>query len=128
MANKSIKMTQVRRIIQLKAEGLSKLKISQSLHIHRATLDNYLSKLFASGKSFSELLEYSDEQLMTLVYSEGATPKADERIDDLKKHLDYFQHELTRTGVTRRFFGKSTIRLILKDTIIPSFVSILPGT
>ena len=78
MANKSISMTQVRRIIQLKAEGLSKLKISQSLHIHRATLDNYLSKLAASGKSFPELLEYSDEQLQTLVYSEAATPKADE--------------------------------------------------
>ena len=102
MANKSITMTQIRRIIQLKAEGLSKLRISQSLNIHRATLDNYLSRLTASGKSFSELIDYSDDQLQTLVYSEVATPKADERINDLKKHLDYFQHELTRTGVTRR--------------------------
>ena len=101
MANKSINMTQVRRIIQLRAEGLSKLKIAESLHIHRATLDGYLSKLVASGKSFSELSEYSEEQLQTLVYSEGATTKADEHIDDLKKHLDYFRHELTRTGVTR---------------------------
>ena len=101
MANKLITMTQVRRIIQLKAEGLSKLRISQSLNIHRATLDNYLSRLTASGKSFSELIDYSDDQLQTLVYSEVATPKADERIDDLKKHLDYFRHELTRTGVTR---------------------------
>jgi hypothetical protein len=56
MANKSISMTQVRRIIQLKAEGLSKLKISGSLHIHRATLDTYLFKLEASGKSYAELL------------------------------------------------------------------------
>lgn len=102
MANKSIKMTQVRRIIQLRTEGLSKLKIAESLHIHRATLDIYLAKLAASGKSFSELSECSEDQLQILVYSEGATPKADERIDELKKHLDYFQHELTRTGVTRR--------------------------
>jgi len=102
MANKSINMTQVRRIIQLRAEGLSKLKIAESLHIHRATLDSYLLKLNASGKSFSELSEYTDEQLQTLVYSEGATPKPDERLDELKKHLDYFRHELTRTGVTRR--------------------------
>jgi len=102
MANKSINMTQVRRIIQLKAEGLSKLKISESLHIHRATIENYLSKLLASDKSFSELLEYSDEELMGLVYTDRATPKADERFDDLKKHLDYFQKELTRPGVTRK--------------------------
>jgi transposase len=102
MANKSINMTQVRRIIQLRAEGLSKLKIAESLHIHRATLDSYLSRLVASGKSFSELSEYSDEQLQALVYREGLSPKADERIEELKKHLDYFRQEINRTGVTRR--------------------------
>ena len=95
-------MTQVRRIIQLKVEGLSKLKISESLHIHRTTLDNYLTKLAASGKSFSELLECSDKQLMVLVYSDPATPKADDRLDELKKHLDYFREELSRPGVTRK--------------------------
>jgi transposase len=102
MANKSITMTQVRRIIQLKAEGLSKLKIAESLHIHRTTLDNYLSKLVASEKSFPELLELSDEHLIALVYNEPKTPKADSRIDDLKKHLDYFREELSRPGVTRK--------------------------
>ena len=49
MANKSTNMMQIRRIIQLKAEGLSKLKISESLHIHRATLENYLLKLLTSA-------------------------------------------------------------------------------
>jgi len=95
-------MTQVRRIIQLKAEGLSKLKISQSLHIHRATLDNYLLKLLASENSFPELLEFSDDQLTALVYSDPVTPRADSRIDELRKHLDYFKAELTRPGVTRK--------------------------
>ena len=102
MANKSITMTKVRRIIQLKAEGLSKLKISQSLHIHRTTLDNYLSKITASKKCYLELLEYSDEQLIALVYNDRSVPKADDRFDDLKKHLDYFQAELTRPGVSRK--------------------------
>ena len=102
MANKSISMTQVRRIIQLKAEGLSKLKISGSLHIHRATLDTYLSKFEASGKSYPELLQYSDEQLTALVYNDPVGPKADGRINDLKKHMDYFKAELSRVGVTRK--------------------------
>ena len=102
MANKSITMTLVRRIIQLKTEGLSKLKIAQSLHIHRATLDNYLSRLTAGEKSFPELLELSDEQLTALVYNEPKVPKADSRINDLNKHLDYFLKELSRTGVTRK--------------------------
>src|ERR1035437_5178103 len=102
MANKSISMTQVRRIIQLKVEGLSKLKISKSLHIHRATRDNYLLKLLASEKSYPELLEFSDDQLKSLVYSDPAIPRADSRIDELKKHLDYFREELSRPGVTRK--------------------------
>jgi transposase len=102
MANKSISMTQVRRIIQLKVEGLSKLKISHSLHIHRATLDNYLTKLVSSGKDFPELLECSDEQLTAFVYNDPVIPKADKRIEDLQKHLDYFKEELTRPGVTRK--------------------------
>jgi len=95
-------MIQVRRIIQLKAEGLSKLKISGSLHIHRVTLDAYLSKLESSGKSYPELLQYSDKQLIALVYNDPVGPKADSRIDYLKKHMDYFKAELSRVGVTRR--------------------------
>jgi transposase len=102
MTNKSIIMTQVRRIIQLKVEGLNKLKISRSLHLHRATLDNYLSKFEASGISYPELLQYSDEQLRAIVYNTSVTPNADKRIDDLRKHFDYFKAELSRTGVTRK--------------------------
>ena len=68
MANKSIGMIQIRRILQLKAAGLSKLKISGSLHIHRATLDSYLSKFKATGQSYPELLQYSDDKLSALVY------------------------------------------------------------
>ena len=102
MANKSISMTQVRRIIQLKAEGLSKLKISGSLHIHRATLDSYLSKLEVTGKSYAELLQCNDEQLTALVYNNPTGPMADDRINDLKKHMGYFKAELSRVGVTRK--------------------------
>ena len=100
MANKSINMTLVRRIIQLRAEGLSKLKIDESLHIHRAIFDNYLFKLAARGKDIPELLECSDEQLASFVYTYSFIPKADNHIEDLQKHMDYIKAELTRTGAT----------------------------
>jgi transposase len=103
MANKPISMIQVKRIIQLKAEGLSKLKISACLQIHRATLDNYLSRLDATGLNYTELLKYSDEQLSALVFNNTiSTPLPDDRLDGLKKHLDYFRAELSRVGVTRK--------------------------
>ena len=38
----------------------------------------------------------------TLVYSNGVSSKADARIDDLNKQLEYFRQELLRTGVTHR--------------------------
>jgi transposase len=102
MANKSISMTQVRRIIQLKTEGLSKLKISGALHIHRSTLDTYILKLEASGKSYPELLQYSDEQLSAFIFNTSSVAKPDSRFDILQKHLDYFKEELSRPGVTRK--------------------------
>ena len=59
MANKPISMTQIRRIIQLRNEGISKLKISQQVKIHRKTLDDYLFKIELTGKSYAELLRLS---------------------------------------------------------------------
>lgn len=102
MANKSISMIQVRRIIQLLAEGQSKLKISESLHIHRSTLEKYLSKLGSTGKSFSDLLQCDDNQLSTFVFKESSVPKADKRLLELNIHMDYFKEELSRPGVTRK--------------------------
>jgi transposase len=102
MVNKSIGMTQLRRIIQLKAEGLSKLKISGSVQLHRTTLDNYISKIEATGKSYTELLGCSDEQLGAMIYSSQPLVTADKRLEDLNKHMDYFKQELLRTGVTRK--------------------------
>lgn len=95
-------MTQVRRIIQLKTEGLSKLKISEALHIHRATLDAYLLKFDATGKSYPELLRYGDDQLSAIASSTSSAATPDGRFDALQKHLDYFKGELSRPGVTRK--------------------------
>lgn len=95
-------MIQIRRIVQLRSEGYNKLKISGILQLHRATLDNYLLKLESSGKSYQALLQCSDDQLRALVYNTPTLPKPDTRIEDLKKHLNYFKEELSRPGVTRK--------------------------
>ena len=109
MANKPITMIQLKRIIQLKSEGVNKLKISQSLSLHRGTLDEYLKKLELSGKSYKELLELSENELSYLVYSTHNTNKPDERLKALEKQFDYFTAELRRVGVTRRTLWKEYI-------------------
>ena len=102
MVNKSISMVQVRRIIQLKSDGRSKHEISKLLHLHRHTLETYLSRIRGTGKSFSELLQLNDNELGALVFKEAVTPQGDKRLQELNLYMDYFKEELTRTGVTRK--------------------------
>jgi transposase len=102
MANRTISMTQIKRIIQLKSEGLSKLKISQKLSIHRKTLDDYLFKLEITGKSYQDLLQYSETDLAIIVYNTKNTHQPDGRLDDLQSQFDSYTKQLTKPGVTRR--------------------------
>lgn len=102
MANKPISMTQIKRIVQLKSDGASKLKISQSLGIHRKTLDNYLFKLEVTGKSYQELFQYNETELAAIVYNTNNCCQSDPRRDDLTSRFDYFTKQLTHIGVTRK--------------------------
>ncbi len=103
MAKKPISMTQIRRIIQLKSEGLSKLKISQKLGIHRKTIDDYLLKLKITGKNYQDLLQYKEEELASIVYNTKNTHQPDGRLDNLKSRFASYTKQLTMPGVTRRF-------------------------
>ena len=89
MANKAISMTKVKRIVQLKSEGLSKLKISQTLGINRKTLDSYLFKLDLIGKSYQDLLGMSETALAALVYNSENNHQPDSRFEDLQSRFGY---------------------------------------
>lgn len=95
-------MTQVRRIVQLKSEGVSKLKISQKLGIHRKTLKEYLFRFERTGKSYQELLEYSEAELAAIVYNTKNTHQPDSRFDDIQSRFDYYAEQLNHPGVTRK--------------------------
>ena len=101
MANKQISMTQVRRIVQLKSEGFSKLKISQKLGIHRKTLNKYLFKLELTGKSYQYLLEYNETELASIVYNTKNTHQPDSRLNEFQSRFASYVEELKDTGVTR---------------------------
>jgi len=102
MANKSISMVQVRRIIQLKAEGASKYSISKTLGMHRTTLEGYLRKLESTGKSYQILLEHSDQELVDIVYNTSNTYQPDGRFRELEKQFKCFLNQLKYPGVTRK--------------------------
>ena len=101
MAKQPITMLQIRRILQLLAQGQSKRKISRILHASRHTIDDYTLKIEQTGLSLSALSKLSDAELAALLYSANSDSVSDQRFDDLKERLDYFQKELSRTGVTK---------------------------
>ncbi len=109
MANKTITMLQIRRIIQLKADGKSKSHIARTLGIHRATLNTYLSKLSATGQSIPELLALNEEELSRQVYREHNTLQPDERLQILQRRFPGYKKELKKTGVTRQLLWQNYI-------------------
>ncbi|MDD2381003.1 MAG: IS21 family transposase [Mariniphaga sp.] len=106
MANKTTSMTQLKRIIQLKSEGYSKLSISQKLGLHRKTLDDYLKKFDSTGESYQELMGRSDEYLSNIVFNSANTRVPDTRYSNLEKKFPYFNVQLEKTGVTRLLLWK----------------------
>jgi transposase len=101
MANKTISMTQLKRIIQLRSEGYNKLSISQKIGLHRKTLNDYLKKLDSTGESYQQLLSRSDDYLSNIVFNSANTRVPDTRYSDLEKRFPYFNEQLGKTGVTR---------------------------
>jgi transposase len=82
MSNKSISMTQVALIQQLKERGHSIRSISRTTGLHRKTVSEYLSKSGLSDVSSS-------------------CHPAEDRLSVLKGYFPHFDKELSRTGVTR---------------------------
>jgi len=102
MANKSIIMIEVRRILQMHNSGASKHKIAKTLHLHRKTVGVYLTKFAATGKIVPELISLSDQELRCIIYAQPFVPDADSRFLTLEPMFAGFVAELRKTGVTRK--------------------------
>lgn len=94
-------MTKVKRIVQLKSEGLSKIKISQTLGFNRKTLNAYFFKLELTGKSYQDLLGFNESELAAIVYITNNTHQPDSRFDDLQSRFKSYTKQLTDPGVNR---------------------------
>jgi len=75
MANKTITMLQIRRILQLLYDGKSKRQISKDLSISRNTIDDYESKYLLSGQLLPALLKLSDHALWEALNPSGIIKK-----------------------------------------------------
>jgi DNA-binding CsgD family transcriptional regulator len=61
MANHAFAMLLLRRLLQLKKQGLSNRKIVQNLQISRHTINIYVHRISGGGRSVDELLSLTNE-------------------------------------------------------------------
>jgi transposase len=102
MANHSINMLTLRRILQLKRQGTSNRQIALTCDLSRDTVNLYVQRIIACSRSIDTLLEFDDETLAGILMAPPVPPPADERWEDLKTRLPDLSRDLSGTHMTRR--------------------------
>ena len=102
MANKTINMLQVRRIIQLKEQGKSNRQIAREVGLSRDTVSEYIRRIEKTGIDLGDLFVLDDEQLSMHIYPAQPAVKRDWRYVDLPARMQEFAAELKKPRVTRQ--------------------------
>jgi transposase len=108
MANKTIVMSKLRRLLQLYSQGKSKLFISQYLELSRNTVDKYTLQYRLLDLSLEEIDKLTDTDLDKLFFvqiPEDLSPK----LKVLYSFFPYMEKELKKTGVTRQLIWEEYI-------------------
>jgi transposase len=101
MANKTITMLQLRKLLQLKEQGYSNRRIKGMMNLSRQTVDDYVKRLKQTDKSFRELLKLDNESLQVLAFQELALPVFNDKFADLQNRLPGFAEDLKNRKTTR---------------------------
>lgn len=101
MSGKSIRMSQIKQILQLKNQGDSIKGITRKLGIARGTVRSVYEKVSEGKWNIDELLALEDPVLESRFYA-GNAAYTEERFNLLKNKLDYYASELERPHVTKR--------------------------
>ncbi len=101
MANKTITMLKLRRILQLKEQGFSNRRINGMLKLSRQTIDDYVKRFKQTEKSYKELLKLDDETLQVLAFQQQDVAVPNDKYTDLKSRLSDFAEDLKNRKTTR---------------------------
>lgn len=93
-------MSKVKQIVRLHAEGISNRKIAQSLGIYKGTVNNYIQKIKNHEYNLDKLLSLEDPELERVLFAGNPAYKQD-RFDEFKDKIPYFEQELKKRHVTR---------------------------
>ncbi|HPE07914.1 MAG TPA: IS21 family transposase [Smithellaceae bacterium] len=94
-------MLQLRRILQLRAQGRSNRSIADALAIGRDAVNGYVNRVLLLEKSEESLLKLTDEELGSLLYKEPSEAPFDWRLADLQGRIPHLCDELKKPKTTR---------------------------
>ncbi len=100
MAALQIDIMKIKQLLLLKSQKKSNRKIATDIGIDRNTVNEYVNKLKACGKSFEELLKLDDKELQGLFPSREALDK--DRYTVLHGLFPGYITELKKPGCTRQ--------------------------
>lgn len=99
MANRRIKMRKLREVFRLYYEcNLSQRKIANALSISRRCVSQYICDFTRSNLKYSDIHSLTDDDLLDLIKKNNSD--INKRRESLASQFEYFQKELTKTGVT----------------------------
>lgn len=104
---KSLRMHQIRSIIELKQQGRGIRDIRRLTGSSRITIRGYLSRISSAGLTLSQALALDDDSLSAIVYVDdtekgSAGRNVDDRYATLTEKLDSYCAELGKRGVTKQ--------------------------
>lgn len=104
---KSLRMHQIRSIIELKQQGSGIRHIGRLTGSSRITIRGYLNRISSAGLTLSQALALDDASLSAIVYVDDAEKgsagrNVDDRYAALKEKLDIYCAELRKRGVTKQ--------------------------
>lgn len=101
MAGKPKRMSQIKQLLRLHSQGKKIKEIARILGMSKNTVKVYLEKYVKLRLSIEDLVKLADPELETRFHS-GNPAYCDNRFEQLKQKLDYYEQEYKRPGVTRR--------------------------
>jgi transposase len=110
MANKSIAMLILRKLILLLYRGFTVRAISSELRISHTTVVEYRKRIEQTGKAFDALLQLDDKELGDIIQPAPQTT-IDPRMDQFANHLEEYLSELAQKRVTRAILHEEYLKM-----------------
>lgn len=100
MAGKTTKMSKIKQVLLLHAEGYSNRKIAAELQLNKCTVNEYLKFVREHRLDISELSAKEDPELDKIFHA-GSPAYTDKRMNDFLEELPMLRSELEDKHVTR---------------------------